>query len=86
FNISPSISCSKIVLLFFFFFPDCSEPRSNALSSTPHLRALLLFCHIVVVVVVIIVIVVVWFGLEIFYLLLQLCVSLRILVDFRNVF
>ncbi|CAL2227096.1 unnamed protein product [Prunus armeniaca] len=68
-------------------FGTLNEHRSDALSSTPYLQALLLFHHVIVVIIIIfIVVVVVWFGLEIFDLLLQLCVSLPILVDFRNVF
>ncbi|CAL9026067.1 unnamed protein product, partial [Prunus brigantina] len=59
-------------------FGTLNEPRSDALSSTHHLQALLLFHHVIVVIIIIIfiVVVVVWFGLEIFDLLLQLYVSL----------
>ncbi|CAL9001707.1 unnamed protein product, partial [Prunus brigantina] len=52
---------------------------STIFNISPSISSLLLFHHVIVVIIIIIifiVVVVVWFGLEIFDLLLQLCVSL----------
>ncbi|CAL2248429.1 unnamed protein product [Prunus armeniaca] len=45
-------------------FGTLNEPRSDALSSTPHLQALLLFHHVIVIIIIIFIVVVVGFPFD----------------------